>query len=48
MNYAQTLIPMEWLPTLKPLIQIMGHDTQEAWMSREEEIKNEKMISFDP
>ena len=46
-NYAQTLIPMESVPALIPLIRILGDETRKDWMPREEEIKAAKLLTFD-
>ena len=46
-NYAQTLIPMESVPALIPLIWILGDKTRKAWMLREEGIKAIKLLTFD-
>ena len=45
-NYAQTLIPMESVPALIPLIQILGSETRKYWMPREEESKPINLLSF--
>ena len=46
-NYAQTLIPMEWLAALIPLIWILGDETRKAWMLREKGMKAIKLLTFD-